>query len=100
MKLYFYRETILSFLLFFSIICQSAAQTISGRIIETGGKGIENANITVLSATDSSAVKYGVSDQQGYFELTSLTSGVFILTITCIGYRTHWLNNIINSLSR
>ena len=94
MKLYFYRRSILSFLLFFSIICQSAAQTISGRVIETGGKGIENANITVLSATDSSVVKYGASDKQGYFALSSLTSGVFILKITCIGYHTQWLNHI------
>ncbi|WP_158829287.1 outer membrane beta-barrel family protein [Mucilaginibacter lacusdianchii] len=94
MKLYFYRGSILSFLLFFSIIHQSAAQAISGRIIETVGKGIENANITVLNATDSSVVKYGVSDKQGYFELTNLNNGVFILKITCIGYHTRLLNNI------
>lgn len=94
MKLYLYRGSILSFLLFFSIIWQSAAQAISGRVIGTGGKGIENANITVLSAADSKVVKYGVSDKQGYFELTSLSSGLFILKITCIGYHTQWLNNI------
>ncbi|MEX8546885.1 MAG: TonB-dependent receptor [Mucilaginibacter sp.] len=100
MNLVFKRGSILSFLLFFSIIYQSAAQAISGRVIETGGKGIENANITVFNATDSSAVKYGVSDKEGYFELTNLSNGVFIIKVSCIGHQTQLLNNIkFNSAS-
>jgi len=94
MNLVLKRGIILSFILVLGIFYQLAAQVISGRVVETGGNGLENANITVLNATDSSAVKYGVSDKQGYFELTNLTNGVFILKVTCIGYHTQFLNNI------
>lgn len=80
--------------MFFGIIYHVTAQVISGRVVETGGKGIENASISVLNAKDSSAVKYGVSDKQGYFELTSLTNGVFVIKVSCIGYSTQALNNI------
>ncbi|MES2454171.1 MAG: outer membrane beta-barrel family protein [Bacteroidota bacterium] len=94
MNLFFYKVSTLSFLLLFSVIYQSSAQAISGRIIETGGKGIENATITVLNAADSTTVKYGVSKKEGYFELTNLKSGVFNIKISCIGYNSHLLNNI------
>nr|WP_294876350.1 hypothetical protein [uncultured Pedobacter sp.] len=47
MKLFFYKVCTLSFLLLLSVINQSVAQTVSGRVIETGGSGIENATITV-----------------------------------------------------
>lgn len=90
----YYRGGVLGFLLFFGIIYHVTAQVISGRVVETGGKGIENASISVLNAKDSSAVKYGVSDKQGYFELTSLTNGVFVIKVSCIGYSTQALNNI------
>lgn len=94
MNLIVSRVIILSLLLVFSIIYPVAAQVLSGRIVETGGKGIENANISVLNATDSSAVKYGVSDTQGYFDLSNLSNGVFIIKVTCIGFHPQLLNNV------
>lgn len=80
--------------MFFSIIYQGSAQAISGKVIETGNSRIENASITVLNAADSSVVKYGVSNGEGYFEFTNLNKGVFIIKVSCIGYRTQLLNNI------
>ncbi|MHA4895762.1 TonB-dependent receptor domain-containing protein [Pedobacter sp. PWIIR3] len=90
----FYKTTALSCLLLFSIIYQSSAQAISGRIIETGGSGIENATITVLNAADSTAVKYEVSNKDGYFELSNLKSGVFTVKVSSMGYNSQLLNNI------
>lgn len=94
MTIFFYKAGTLSFLLFFSIIYQGSAQAISGKVIETGNSRIENASITVLNAADSSVVKYGVSNGEGYFEFTNLNKGVFIIKVSCIGYRTQLLNNI------
>ncbi len=94
MNIFFYKAGTLSFLLFFSIIYQSSAQAISGKVIETGNSGIENASITVLNAADSSVVKYGVSNREGYFEFTNLNKGVFMIKVSCIGYHTQLLNNI------
>jgi outer membrane receptor protein involved in Fe transport len=94
MNLFFQKVGTLSFLLFFSIIYQSYAQAITGRVTETGDKGIESATIAILSATDSAVIKYGVSNQQGYFELTNLKNGVFTVKVSCIGYHTRLLSNI------
>lgn len=94
MNFYFYKASTLSFLLFFSIIYRSSAQTISGRVTETRDSGIENASITVLNKADSSIVKYGVSNRGGCFELTNLNKGVFMIKVSCIGYHTQLLTNI------
>ncbi|MCR8559234.1 TonB-dependent receptor family protein [Mucilaginibacter sp. BJC16-A38] len=94
MNLFFYKVSTLSFLLLLSLIYQSSAQAVSGRVIETGGRGIESATITVLNAADSAVVKYGVSNKEGYFELTNLNNGVFTVKVSCIGYNSQLLNNI------
>ncbi|GAA3960310.1 outer membrane beta-barrel family protein [Mucilaginibacter dorajii] len=94
MNLFFYKVSTLSFLLLLSLIYQSSAQAVSGRVIETGGRGIEGATITVLNATDSTLVKYEVSNKEGYFELTNLNNGVFTLNVSCIGYNSQLLKNI------
>lgn len=36
----------------------------------------------------------GLSNGEGYFEFTNLNKGVFIIKVSCIGYRTQLLNNI------
>ncbi|MEJ2902307.1 outer membrane beta-barrel family protein [Pedobacter panaciterrae] len=94
MKLFFYKVCILSFLLLLSLIYESSAQTVSGRVIETGGKGVESATITVLNAADSTLVKYEASNKEGYFEITNLKNGVFTVKVSCIGYNGQLLNNI------
>lgn len=94
MKLFFHKVCTLSFLLLLSLVHQSSAQAVSGRVIETGGKGIESATITVLNAVDSTLVKYEASNKQGYFEITNLKNGVFTVKVSCIGYSSQMLNNI------
>ena len=93
MKL-FYKRGILSSLLFFVIMYHSTAQTISGRVKETRGIGIENATVTLLNITDSTVVKYGVSNKEGYFELNNLSKGIFKIKISCLGYHTQLLKDI------
>lgn len=94
MKALIYKSAVLAFILFLSIIYQSHAQTISGKITEAGGKGIENVSITVLKATDSAVVKYGMSDKDGYFNIAYLNNGHFNIKLSCVGYQTQWLKNI------
>ncbi|MES2277558.1 MAG: outer membrane beta-barrel family protein [Bacteroidota bacterium] len=94
MNLFFHKACTLSFLLLLSLIYQSSAQAVSGRIIETGGGGIEGATITILNAADSTVVKYEVSNKEGYFGFTNLNNGVFTVKVSCIGYNSQLLNNI------
>jgi len=94
MKLLFNKVSTLSFLFLLSVIYRSSAQSVSGRVIETGGGGIESATIAILNAADSAVVKYAVSDKEGYFEFANLNKGVFALKVSCIGYNSQLLNKI------
>ena len=94
MKTFFYKNGTLIFILFSSIVYQSSAQSISGRVKEAGGTAIENATIAILNAADSIIIKYGVSNKDGYFELANLKSGLFAIKVSHIGYQTQLLNNV------
>lgn len=94
MWIFYCKRSILSILLFFVVIFYSSAQTISGWVKGSDNKGIENATVTLLSVSDSSIVKYGISNNEGYFELENLNNGLFNIKVSCIGYHTKVLNNI------
>ena len=94
MDLFLKRGIILSFLVFFGISDYLAAQSISGKILDTSGKVIQNATISVLNAADSVTIKYGVSDNRGHFEFNNIINGSFILKFSNVGYQTLFINNI------
>ncbi|WP_316794657.1 outer membrane beta-barrel family protein [Pedobacter frigoris] len=90
----FCKICVLILLVSLGIIYRSTAQTISGKVKETGGPGIENVTVALLNVADSSVVKYGVSNREGYFELSNLSNGVFTAKVSLLGYHTRLLNNI------
>lgn len=94
MKALIYKSAVLNLILFLSIVYQSYAQVISGRVTEAEGKGVESVSIIVLKATDSTVIKYGMSDKDGYFNISNLNNGLFNIKLSCIGYQTKWLKNI------
>lgn len=92
--LFFYKWSITSFCLIITLVSLSSAQTVSGWVKEIDGEGIGNATVALLNTADSSIVKYGVSNDEGYFELAELHEGVLMIKVSCIGYQTKFLNNI------
>src|SRR4051812_32864015 len=49
-------------------------------------QGLPDATITILEKKDSSLVSFGMTDDNGRFELSSLPNGRYRLLITRVGY--------------
>ena len=79
------------FLIYISCNLACIAQSITGKIVDEQGNAIQFANVAMLQSKDSVFVKGGVSDENGSFILnTPHQNG--IVKVTCIGYRTVFLN--------
>ena len=51
------------------------------------GEGIPYVNIAILSATDTQLVKGGITDINGYFEISNVPQGDMLLRVSAIGYK-------------
>lgn len=79
------------FLIYISCNLACIAQSITGKIVDEQGNAIQFANVAMLQSKDSVFVKGVVSDENGSFILnTPHQNG--IIKVTCIGYRTVFLN--------
>lgn len=79
------------FLIYISSNLACIAQSITGKIVDEQGNAIQFANVAMLQSKDSVFVKGVVSDENGSFILnTPHQNG--IVKVTCIGYRTVFLN--------
>ena len=79
------------FLIYISCNLACIAQSITGKIVVEQGNAIQFANVAMLQSKDSVFVKGVVSDENGSFILnTPHQNG--IVKVTCIGYRTVFLN--------
>lgn len=78
-------------LIYISCNLACIAQSITGKIVDEQGNAIQFANVAMLQSKDSVFVKGVVSDENGSFILnTPHQNG--IVKVTCIGYRTVFLN--------
>lgn len=71
-------------------------QVLTGKIKDTAGNFISNANVLIKSISDSTFIEGTVSDKNGSFIFTSEQPIPFLLQISCIGYIT--VINKIDSL--
>lgn len=79
------------FLIYISCNLACIAQSITGKIVDEQGNAIQFANVAMLQSKDSVFVKGVVSDENGSFILnTPHQNG--IVKVTCIGYRTVFIN--------
>ncbi len=69
---------------------QSKTGTITGRITDTKGEAIENANIVILNSNFGTA-----SDDEGKFFIDSLPPGEYELKFLRIGFQEHIIKKIV-----
>ena len=55
-----------------------SAQTISGRVKDQQGKGMDKTTISLLKAKDSSVIKLSVTDSEGRFAIQAGTGQYFV----------------------
>jgi hypothetical protein len=88
---------LLATLLLCSITLHAQSRKLSGKLKQENGSAVVGAILTLRTVTDSLLIKGGVSDEQGRFELDNLNGGVYTLSITHIGFRSHREKITINS---
>src|SRR4051812_5346398 len=59
---------------------------IHGLITDPVSKPLYNASVVLLNATDSSLVKGNMTDNDGRYAFSNVTSGSYIISATFIGY--------------
>ena len=82
--------SILSAIMALSVFSASAIN-ISGRAVDANDKqGLAGATIKLLKANrDSSLVKGVTADEDGYFWLTGVGNGKYVVSVSYIGYKSH-----------
>ncbi|MGL1889648.1 MAG: TonB-dependent receptor [Reichenbachiella sp.] len=60
--------------------------TVKGRIVDHNNSGITYANVLLLSPIDSSLVKGAVTDGKGYYSLSGIKKGQYMIQSYMIGY--------------
>lgn len=84
--------TICILLCFSSGFLKLNAQTyaVSGRVVEAqNGVSIPGASIVLLNSKDSSQLKGTASNLDGYFEISHVKTGSYILRVSYLGYQTY-----------
>ena len=64
----------------------ASAQQFSGIILDEGQKPLAGASVDIRRATDSSIIKYTVSDEQGKYLFKSIAPGNYFLHVSHLGY--------------
>jgi len=67
-------------------ITNVSAQSISGRIVDEGGKPIEFANVILKKVDQAEILDLVVSDINGDYQFTALKDSNFIITISMLGF--------------
>lgn len=70
---------------------------ISGKVTTTNGKGLESANVVLLSAASNALVQATLTDENGGFTLEAVTDGKYLLKAILIGYNTFSSDTLIAS---
>jgi outer membrane receptor protein involved in Fe transport len=86
---------ILSLLIATSIHAQ-VKYSLSGKVSDVASGGIAYATIALHAPADSSIVKADYSDTDGTYELTNITSGSYILSVSMPGYATYYESMMID----
>ncbi|MDR4987293.1 MAG: outer membrane beta-barrel protein [Bacteroidales bacterium] len=62
--------------------------SVKGRLVDQERTGLPNTTLLLLSKADSTMVNFGISDRDGYFEISNVRRNDYILRASYVGYRT------------
>lgn len=73
---------------FLGLALAAHAQKISvkGQLADSTGTALPSATVLILSPKDSSLVNFGVSNNQGFFEIKNLNRAEYLFRVTYVGY--------------
>lgn len=72
------------------LLSNAFAQSLNGKVRETGGSPLPGVNVLLLRS-DSTLAKSAVSDASGAYVIESVASGTYILAASIVGYKSTYL---------
>ncbi len=80
---------------FFFVKVTAQQFNITGQLVgESDKKPIEFASIALLNVNDSTLLKGAVSDEKGFFAITNISMGSYLLRYSFVGYETKYSNKL------
>jgi hypothetical protein len=73
-----------------------AQSSINGRIIDTYDYGVAFANVLLLNHGDSAFVKGAVTDEDGYYKLTNVDKGNYLIESSMVGFSKSFSSLIVS----
>lgn len=73
-----------------------AQSSIQGRIIDTYDYGVAFANVLLLNQDDSVFVKGAVTDEDGYYKLTNIGKGNYLIESSMVGFSKSYSSLIVS----
>lgn len=73
-----------------SVACvqaQTAKGSLTGTIVDSVSHPLEKASVSLLYATDSTAAYSVLTSEKGYFNISNIEEGKYLLLISYLGYR-------------
>jgi outer membrane beta-barrel protein/carboxypeptidase-like protein len=86
------RTFILIVMILMSIGLTAQNSNVSGYLFDKKGEPLLYATAVLLNPEDSTMEYYGISNQQGYFEMKNIKKGNYILQTSFIGFQNHESN--------
>jgi hypothetical protein len=72
-----------------SVVAQQSSSSISGRVLDSKALPLPFTNVALYTATDSSLVIVGLTDEEGRFILPRLETGSYWMKISFVGYQSY-----------
>ncbi len=76
-----------------AMVSMAKAPDVGGKVIDQNGDPMPYVNVVLLSLPDSTFVQGAMTDEQGYFQISTLKNDG-LLKVSCIGYQTQYLNAV------
>src|SRR3954452_4195285 len=65
---------------------QVKSNTISGSVDDPNARPLESVTVSLLKLSDSSVIKYTVSDKTGKFSFEKIPGGKYIISFSAVGH--------------
>lgn len=75
----------------YTLIAQSI---IRGTVVDTSGKPLSSATLSLVKAKDTGTVKFSLSDKSGKYEFTHIKSGHYLIVASSVGFAKNYSSAI------
>lgn len=77
-------------LLLFSVCAMAQTHRLQGQVTDTTGNPVVYGTVSLLQTVDSTLAFFGITNEDGQFQLQGITSGTYLMQVSYVGYASHY----------